>query len=233
MSNTKLLKISDLIFDEKFYPREFVDSLIVEEYAVALDTGVIFPPIIVGVLGGRSYVVDGWHRTSAREKRNIEFVDAVVKQYSSERELFADAVRFNNNHGKALNRTDKLITVEKLTAYKFSIDEITNLVHLPKAMYEKLGIVAVTAPSGKKVSFKGSTASLPIINKAPDTRDFTVEHVIDVKNQLKYIITLLESDDPALKNSEVQEYLRKLREKLEVIGLGEVVHCAVMPGTAR
>jgi hypothetical protein len=213
MNNTKLLKISDLVFDEKLYPRNTIDEKTVAAYVDALETEAVFPPIHVGLFCDKNIVVDGWHRATSRKRLGIEFIDAIIKPYTSTKELFADAVKFNIEHGLALSEYDKQLIINKLLDYNFSISEISLLVHLPKTVIVKPTNPSVTSPWGKKIYLEHKTEKLNIV-KAPDTRNFEPEHIIDVKNQLKWIIALLESNDTALNNTQIKEYLKKIKDLL-------------------
>lgn len=89
----ELVKIVDLVFDSELYPRMKVAWFTAYSYAQAMRSGKEFPPIIVGVLKGKRYVVDGWHRVEARKLLKEEYIQGMVQNYASEKLLFEDAVR--------------------------------------------------------------------------------------------------------------------------------------------
>lgn len=149
-------KISDLVFKRGFYPRKQVDQATVDNYARALESGAIFPPIKVGLYQGKKIVVDGFHRVAARQRFLKDTVNAAILPFDSEAELFAEAIRLNSTHGKAFTEAELKANIKRLQQYKFSIKEVTALLHFPTNEIRKefkKPIVAITGPSGRRISF--------------------------------------------------------------------------------
>ena len=156
-SQPQLLKISDLQMPKCFYPRNHINRRMVDRYAEQILSGALFPPIKVGKLYNHWIVVDGWHRTHAHIKLRVKYITGKVKEYSSEKELFADAVRFNNDHGYSLNKTDRRRSIKILKRLKFNTEEIMRLTSMSTRDVtrnfdkSKEDMMTVTGPGGKKI----------------------------------------------------------------------------------
>ena len=156
-SKPQLLKISDLQMPKCFYPRERVNQLVVAKYSGQLLAGAKFPPIKVGILHNHWVIVDGWHRTSAYTKIRVKYITGVVKEYSSEKDLFADAVRFNQDHGYSLNLSDRRRSIKILKRFKFTVEDITCLTSMSARDVtrsfdkKKSEMLTITGPGGKRI----------------------------------------------------------------------------------
>ena len=113
------LIVSELLMDEKLYPRHHVDMMHVRTLQEALRAGIVLPPIVVD--SGSKRVTDGWHRLRATEAEYgaeaqimCELVD-----YASEAEMVRDAVARNANHGRMLSMYDKARCVLMMKKYGF------------------------------------------------------------------------------------------------------------------
>lgn len=111
------IKIADLVFDTEVYPRGSVDSQHVSNLAAAIEAGVTVPPLIVEKKTHR--VIDGYHRAKAMTRLWGEDhkVQCAEREYANESELFADAMRLNASHGRALDSHDRahcIIVAERL-----------------------------------------------------------------------------------------------------------------------
>ena len=111
------IKISDLVFDRKLYPRVEINASHVARLAQALRAGFVLPPIVVEE--GTNRIVDGAHRVQAYrqefgEDAKIEFKGV---SFASEAEFFLAAVAANSSHGLTLDpldRTELLIRAAQL-----------------------------------------------------------------------------------------------------------------------
>lgn len=149
-----LENIKDLKLDWRLYPRKQVSMDVVESYARALLAGANFPPIKVGILNGQKIIVDGVHRVRSREQLNISTIEALILEFDSEAELFAEAVRFNSAHGKGYTEEEVWANVDRLKKYEFDINDIVAICHIPASEIineTKRPILSITSPSGKKI----------------------------------------------------------------------------------
>lgn len=211
---TQLLKLSELKFDdvnELLYPRLKIDWAVVDKYAAAMEAGETFPAIKAGRLKDASQLIltDGRHTVEALKKRKVDYYSGIVKDYDSEAELFADAVRFNASHGRPLDKNDEDLIVERLQKYSFTPDQIQKIMHVPASEIKKHncfvnGGYTVTSPSGRKTHVQTKTEpekEVEIHNGHPTIslpqaycRSDGPAKIIDFKNSLRHIITFLETD---------------------------------------
>ena len=131
------IKLSEIFFDDDFYPRERVNQRKVGEYIEAIKSGKVFPPIKLQQVtypeGIKLVLIDGAHRTTAYAQFNrwlasdghkedetettkpIEQVPYVLhseKVYSKDNpgdraELLLIAARYNSEHGYQMSQEDK------------------------------------------------------------------------------------------------------------------------------
>lgn len=150
MSETKIYRIDELDFPEELYPRASGKTwwAHVKRYADEMKNGAVFPPIIVGLHKGKNIVVDGWHRCQAYKMNGEEYVTAILKKYDDLRDLFADAVRYNNKHGIMLTPHDKVRIIDKLEEMKFEPFEIGEIVQASPDMIKKFSSRKVNTPRG-------------------------------------------------------------------------------------
>lgn len=108
MEKTVKVKVLSLVIDYDIYPRMSVDSQHVGYLVEARSAGKTLPPIVIDKKTKR--VVDGVHRCKAeiRLRGDEAEIDAIEKEYASEKELFLDAIRLNAHHGARLDRHDRV-----------------------------------------------------------------------------------------------------------------------------
>jgi hypothetical protein len=149
---TQTIKVSKLILDYDFYPREQIQSYHVNELVQALDAGVVLPPIVVDKKTKR--VVDGFHRVRAYQRfygADAE-IPATLKEYESEATMYLEAMAFNSAHGRPLSTYDKarcIARAEELElqpevvakALNTTVERITELRAERIAFYEKKPVV--------------------------------------------------------------------------------------------
>jgi hypothetical protein len=59
--------------------------------------------------------------------RKDKIIVGKLKKYTSERDLFRDAVLLNQGHGYSLNKVDRRRSAKMLKMFKFDINEIVKL----------------------------------------------------------------------------------------------------------
>jgi len=150
MSESRIYRIEELEFPVELYPRASGKTwwLHVLRYADEMRAGSQFPPILVGIFRKRKIVVDGWHRCQALKLNKEEYVTAITKNYPNFKEIFADAVRYNNHHGIMLTPRDKSRIIAKLEDMTFTPFEIGEIVKATPETLHRLSNRKVTTPRG-------------------------------------------------------------------------------------
>lgn len=192
-------KIKDLVLDWGLYPRHEVDHhSVVLQYAKALQAGVEFPTIKVGLLEGKKIIVDGMHRVAAHKVIDHEYVTCSTLSFSSKAELFAEAVRLNSSHGRRFTNIELKDNIKRLQKFKFSAKDISALVHVPASeIYRDAAtpIAVLTLPSGRKMGIGGS-------NSKPDEPG-----IVQLKNSLKFAARMAERKMIPIQNAETAALL--------------------------
>ena len=158
---TDKIKVGLLVEDLDVYPRESIDSTHVAHIADAIDAGNALPPVIACRKSKR--IVDGFHRCRGfRRLFGDDYdVDVVWRDYKTEAELFADAMRLNSAHGNNItphDRTRCILIGERLgipeneiaDALRITVDRLENI------RMTRIGKRRATAsnPSGEEVPLK-------------------------------------------------------------------------------
>lgn len=94
-------KVSDIIFDEKLYPRISRDPKLVDKYAENIE---VLPPIEVNQ---ELKLIDGWHRLNAYKNLKMEEIPVTITKTSSDEEFLALTIQRNASHGMQLSNDDK------------------------------------------------------------------------------------------------------------------------------
>ncbi len=226
----EVLDISELILDEELYPRVKTSWMTAYTYSQAMKMGDIFPPVVVGEMRGKYYLIDGWHRVQALQLLGIHEVKAIVKSVKTRKELFAEAVKLNVTHGKPLSIQDKVRIIDKLEEMGFDKEKISEIVKIPLDKLEKYKARTITLPTGKKIYLKAITAKAVEKKLKSEGESVDVEEVDQeimnapsVEHLLKQLIDLLEADLIPLGDNKIRELAVKayhlLRERLELTAL--------------
>lgn len=102
------VKVSDVVFRADLYPRIETSPSTVQKYAEDLS---VLPPITVNQ---HNELIDGWHRWTAHKKNEVEEIDAVVIETSSDADLLEKAIETNASHGLQLSQADKKDMARKI-----------------------------------------------------------------------------------------------------------------------
>jgi hypothetical protein len=95
------INVSDVVFRDDLYPRIETSATTVQKYAEDL---AVLPPIVVNQ---HNELIDGWHRWTAHKKNEVEFIEAIVVETTSDADLLEKAIETNATHGLQLSREDK------------------------------------------------------------------------------------------------------------------------------
>lgn len=104
----------DLVLDSRYQPRVSIDTELVKEYAETMRAGWgPFPAVEVFRIGGKLYVVDGFHRVKAAALAKVEKIPANIRQGTPDDALLF-CVQANSTHGLRRSNEDKRRAVEML-----------------------------------------------------------------------------------------------------------------------
>ncbi len=149
------IKAIECILDWNLWPRREgeLDSTNLKRMREAMEAGIILPPIIVNKDDMR--VVDGFHRVTASLSvfGDDAEIDADVRAYASEQEMFLDAGRFNAIHGLPMSPLDKAHFIIKARRMKIPAPEIAKALGMQadamKEFLEKRS--AIVKSTGEKI----------------------------------------------------------------------------------
>ena len=151
------VKIKDVIVDAEVYPRTQDVWQKVYEYSMAMKAGATFPPVIVGKYRNQLILIDGLHRIKASKLLDRITIEATIKPYSNKKQMFIDAVKFNNIHGKPLTVMDKTLIFSKLRNWQVTDSEISLLLGTPIDRFS-VYITRLVGADGKEKPIKSIIA---------------------------------------------------------------------------
>lgn len=153
MTKLKTMKLTDLILDFDLYPRNDVSATHVTALVDASEAGEVIPPMVADAKSKR--VTDGFHRYRMHERLGHETAEVELRDYATEAEMFADAVRLNASHGRSFDPFDRRRAVLKLADYGYTPEQIKAIVHMPASKLEGVARITATVPGGGVVVVKG------------------------------------------------------------------------------
>lgn len=220
----KQLAISKITLDFTVLPREIDDSH-VGRIAEAIRAGVEMPPVIVEKLTNR--LVGGLHRVKAYMK--IYGADAAAteiavefREYATEADLYADAVRDNGTHGKNYSPFDLMRIAMRAEELGLPLERIAESVGCRREKIE--GLLAkrtASKSSGVRIALK-QTIRHKVGSELTEKQAEVNEHLSGM-NQSFYVnqlIALIEADLIDMGNEYLMErlfYLRELVDKIPVL----------------
>ena len=103
MKHGEAIPIAKIRMDGGTQPRAALNSHAIEEYATAMTSGTMFPPIAVFYDGENYWLADGFHRVSAASTAGLEVIECDVHQGTLED---AQWYSFSANKANGLRRTN-------------------------------------------------------------------------------------------------------------------------------
>ena len=86
-----------------------------------------FSPVVIGKMGDKFFLIDGYHRKAIKEERSAEILEAIIYDYENEWEMKTDAYAFNINHGERL--TDDEIGTGIFNKYNYYLENSTPITY--------------------------------------------------------------------------------------------------------
>lgn len=142
------VRLASLVEDLDMYPRTQVSSVHVTTLISAIEAGCELPPLIVDRKSKR--IVDGFHRRRAYLKvlGSDASVEAELRTYKSDAELFAAAVEANTAHGLPLQEIEKRRVVFRLDDLGVGSDRIASALRTSPDKIDKIRLKVATVTEG-------------------------------------------------------------------------------------
>jgi hypothetical protein len=151
------MPLAELLEDMTIYPRRGIDATNVKRLVLALEAGVTLPPVVADAQSHR--IVDGWHRVRAftQVRGATAVIPVELRTYTSEADLFLDAVRLNATHGRRLDKVDTVRIVSMADRIGISSSTIAAVLHMPEETVSVLRLRVALAPHETDGTIPGTT----------------------------------------------------------------------------
>lgn len=156
---TTRIALSDLVFNADIYPRGGVDPVHVSALVKALRAGAELPPIIA--CRETRAIIEGVHRWHAyrRVLGDDGRMDVELRDYATDAERFADAVRINARHGRRLTAYDQVHCIAVAERLEVAPDVLASAMCLRAEdvgalRTERMGILHVRGQPAEPVPLK-------------------------------------------------------------------------------
>ncbi len=214
-----IVRIDELVFDEKIYPRVKTSWYTANDYANSMRTGSKFPPITVAKLGNKTYLIDGWHRVEAYRLNGVEFVDAEVLKIKDRKQMYIESIKRNAIHGRPFSFQEKLIIASNLEKMRVSKSTISQLIGVTMDKMRKFKAERISySTTGKPIVLKGAIKHLSGM-KLSEQEEYTQEVISGYRTQeriLDTVISMIRNDMFNTNNPKVVEKLDELKKVLKM-----------------
>jgi hypothetical protein len=217
----KEFKLSDLVLDYSIYPRKEIDRQHAAILQEAIEGGAVMPPLVLETKTHR--VVDGFHRVRAYKhiaKDDVDFlVTCIEKTYKSEALLFLDAMRYNAEHGRALNKFDRTHCIIMAHQLKVSDKDIAAVLHVQVEAVKRLVVDrTATRVNGKQTLMPIKSTIRHMAGKTLSVEQSACNEKLGGMQQGFYVhqlVMLIESGLLDLENERLMQQVKRLYELLE------------------
>ena len=129
----------------RLQPRGRTNYRRVRQYAAAMSAGQSFPPIIVGRIGKKQYVIDGHHRLEAASLAALQGLPAIIKPFRTLNDAHRAALQCNLGHGKSMSNAEKQHAFREYIAADLHLHDDSDLSHIPGSV-KSLRTIAAECP---------------------------------------------------------------------------------------
>lgn len=224
---TKTIAIKDIVVDDDLYPRSKWSWLTSYDYSKSMETGAIFPDIIVADFEGTLILVDGKHRIEALRMLKQTNVRATILKGLTKKDILLKSIETNIANGRPLSPYEKTDLVLRLQDLNISIDQISEIIQIPASNIKTMMLKKVThtvenKPLSLKAPFRHLSSGVVTEGDLEEwQKDFNVAGQITVIDQL---LVLVENDLLNLKdhhiNSKFNQLLEVLQQKFSKVAKG-------------
>jgi len=213
---TQLIKLADIEFDERYYPRTKYNWLVAYNYANAMKQNYEkFPLITVTYFRGTFMLIDGKHRFEAMKMNKMEHAQVIVVSDIKENEIYVEAVKLNSEHGYQFSPYEKAKIIINLRDMKLDDSLISEIIHIP--LNKISSFVAkrmVNTLSGEDV------LKAPIKHLAGTKIDTVEQDIFATRSQshiIQELIVLLENPEYLRKDKKILKQLERLKDLIDNI----------------
>jgi hypothetical protein len=212
--------ISEIVFNEDFYPRVSPDWKTSYDYAQSMKAGVKFSPITLALFNRKKVLVDGKHRIDALKLNKGTEIETEILIGLSAIQIFEEALRRNMNHGKRLSPYEKRQAILKLRGYKYDTSKISKIVQIPVDKIQNfVGQRLVNTITGETIVKSGIKH---VAGKEYETQEQSLvleeaQEGMDITDQtkvLKQLINLIKNDLLDLENPKILSLVKELKTLL-------------------
>lgn len=195
-STIRTVPLSDMVLDFTLYPRHAIDGVNKKALVEALRSGSILPPVLLDRDSLR--VIDGFHRHAAYTTvyGPDVAIDALLRPFASEREMFEEAIRSNIGRGVDLSPWDLMRCAELGEKWGIAPVRIAELAHWkPERFLEYQRSRQAHSLTGGTVALKRSLRH-KVGRYLTETQMVAAEKVdgMPARYHIDQIIRLIESD---------------------------------------
>ncbi len=130
------VELTNLVLDYNIYPRTAVQDVHVKAMIEAAEAGIVLPPILVDMKSMR--VVDGFHRYCRALKVGEKTIQAEMRTFKNEQEIFEAAVAANANHGRPYAPFDKGRIISIGLKLNISKQKLATALSMPVSRVEEI-----------------------------------------------------------------------------------------------
>lgn len=220
MDTTKV-KAIDLVYDWNLWPRQSaqrLDSTNVARMREAIRSGFPLPPVIVNAKDMR--IIDGFHRTQAHLDvlGDDAEVDAILKTYKTDAEMFLEAGATNHHHGLPMSPKDRAHFISKCRKMRIPWPAIAEALNMdPKRVREFVEKRTAKTESGETIPLSAGARSL-----AGKTLTPVQEHYARTSNgcmpemYISMLLNALRADGVVMSDQTIRK-LKELSDEIMVI----------------
>lgn len=216
----RLVKIKEIKFEQKFYPRFKYNWQVAYDYSQSMKAGANFPPITIALYKKKYYLIDGKHRIEAFKICKEEYIQAEILKNLSANEIYIEAIKKNINHGYAFSPKEKRDIVLRLQDMRYDAVAISDLVRIPVGKLNPFVADRLVRDISGEVVVKS-----PLKHLAGGSFDFDVgntQNIFNAKSQLHLlgqIINILDNGLMDLEDPKTLKLWKELRKKMRALKL--------------
>jgi hypothetical protein len=184
-----------------------------------MQSGSVFPPVVVAQHKNRFILLDGFHRVAACRRLNIERIKAEVYKNLTKEEMYLKGVESNARNARPFSSKElRQIVLKCRNEYKMPDNEISTIVCIPEErlsvfMADRLAVTQADEVFVLKSQLKHLAGTKVNDTFQNDQRIYSAHCQITF---LEEFIYLLEHNHLDLKNKEIREKVDRIIELLGV-----------------